>query len=354
MDHAGRLAVLMGGRERPLLVTSLTNIRYLTGFTGSNAFLVVGPDRATFLTDGRYGESAGRLVGSLPATDLVVYSSGLHERLAEAVGSIPVLDLEAAAVSWDLVGALGRAIIAELVPTTGVVERLRRVKDADEVDALRRAAAAGDAAFASVTELRGHADTEWELGERLVGAMQRAGAGRAGWDPIVALGANAAMPHHRAGDTPLGPGVLLLDYGCVVEGYHSDMSRTLVAGGSFDAELEAVYQAVLESADAGIAAVAAGATGGAVDAVCRRVLARHGYEEQFLHSTGHGVGLEIHEAPSLRRGSEDVLVAGDVVAVEPGVYLQGRFGVRIEDMVLVTENGPEVLTTSPRTLRSIR
>ena len=145
--------------------------------------------------------------------------------------------------------------------------------------------------------------------------------------------------------------MLLLDYGCVVDGYHSDMSRTALVGDAGDPENEAVHAAVLESNEAGIAAVRPGVTAGAVDAVCREVLADHGYEDYFVHSTGHGVGLEIHEGPWVRKGSTDVLEPGNVVTVEPGVYLPGRFGVRIEDMVHVTADGNEVLTTASKELR---
>jgi Xaa-Pro aminopeptidase len=194
------------------------------------------------------------------------------------------------------------------------------------------------------------AATEGELGDGLVSTMKVAGGDQAGWPPIVATGPNAARPHHRAGDDKLGDGVLLLDYGCVVDGYHSDMSRTVWVGGDVEDEVAAVHAAVLEANEEGIAAVAPGVEAGAVDAVCRDVLRRHGYEEHFLHSTGHGVGLDIHESPAVRRGSEEVLAPGQVITIEPGVYLPGRFGVRIEDMVLVTEAGHEVLTTSSKEL----
>jgi Xaa-Pro aminopeptidase len=302
------------------------------------------------VTDGRYGEVASALVAGLTATNLVVYSAGLPDRLAETIGSAPAVDLEAAHVSWDFVRQLQAASGAELTAATGVVESYRVVKDTDEIAALRSAALAGDAAFTALDALRMGAATEGELGDGLVSTMKVAGGDQAGWPPIVATGPNAARPHHRAGDDKLGDGVLLLDYGCVVDGYHSDMSRTVWVGGDVEDEVAAVHAAVLEANEEGIAAVAPGVEAGAVDAVCRDVLRRHGYEEHFLHSTGHGVGLDIHESPAVRRGSEEVLAPGQVITIEPGVYLPGRFGVRIEDMVLVTEAGHEVLTTSSKEL----
>lgn len=351
MQHAARLDRLRAVRERPLLVTSLVNIRYLTGFTGSNAFLLVGPDGGVFVTDGRYGEIAGELLSGLADVELVVYTSGLNDTLAAAVGSAPDLDLEADHVSWSFARTLGDHVTAELHATTGVVETLRRVKDADEIAALRRAADAGDAAFSALAVLRTDATTEGELGLALIDAMRRAGGEAADWPPIVAAGANAARPHHRSGEGALADGLLLMDYGCVVDGYHSDMTRTVWIGPGEDEEMDRVHRAVAESNAAGIAAIAPGVRAHDVDEACREVLRGYDYEDLFVHSTGHGVGLEIHEAPWVRRNSDDVLEPGHVVTVEPGVYRPGHGGVRIEDMVLVTEDGGDVLTHSSKEMR---
>lgn len=352
MGFAHRVERLTAGLERPLLVSALANIRYLTGFTGSNAFVLATPDGLTFITDGRYAEVASGLIEHLPGAELMVYNNQLHRHLASAIGSADVVDLEAAHVTWDFVTALQSETSAELVATTDVVERFRRVKDGDEVAALAAAAAAGDAAFAALPGLLDAASTEAELGDGLISTMKSRRAERAGWEPIVAVGPNAARPHHRAGTGSVdAPGILLLDYGCVVGGYHSDMTRTVWMGGEPDDEARRVHAAVLASNEAGIAAVRPGAVAGDVDEACRAVLRSHGYEEFFVHSTGHGVGLDIHEAPWVRRGSEDVLEPGNVVTIEPGVYLPGRFGVRIEDMVLVTEDGHQVLTASPKEIQ---
>jgi len=350
MDHACRLARLAAALDRPLLVSSLVNIRYLTGFTGTAATMVVTPDRSVFLTDGRYAERAAELVGPL-GVDLVVHGPDLVADIAATLAGEPELLAEAEHVTWAFADKLAAALPQRVTASTGAVERLRRIKQPAEVEALRCAAAAGDAAFASIAELAAAAHVESELGEALIDAMRRSGGQTAGWPPIVAVGANAARPHHRSGSGSVGEGLLLVDYGCVVDGYHSDMTRTVWLGGGADPEVEAVHDAVLAANEAGIAAVAPGVPARDVDEACRLVLRTRGHEEAFLHSTGHGVGLEIHEAPWLRRTSEDVLEPGDVVTVEPGVYLPGRFGVRIEDMVLVTEHGREVLTKSDKALR---
>ncbi len=351
MDYSRRIRSLTRDLEQPLLVTDLRNIRYLTGFTGSSASLLATPSGCTFFTDGRYSETAEELVSGLPDTKLVVSTSGLHETLSQAMSSEAEVQLEAAHVTWDFVDRLRHETSAELIASTGIVERYRRCKDSEEIEALRRAAAAGDDAFALLSDLLETSTTEENLAERLVMAMREAGGERAGWGPIVAAGANASRPHHETGADQVGPGVLLLDYGCTVAGYHSDMSRTVHTSEAADPELDRVHRAVQEANEAGIAAVSPGVVAGDVDAVCRKVLENHGYAEYFTHSTGHGVGLDIHEEPWLRRGSEDVLEPGHVVTVEPGVYLPGRLGVRIEDMVLVTESGHEVLTSSSKELR---
>ena len=348
MNHRRRLAALQQRLDGPLLVSNLTNVRYLTGFTGSNAFLAVWQDRAVFVTDGRYGEAAAELVDELPFTDLEVYGTGLHATLAKVVDGAARLQVEEDAVSWGFARALGGEVKGELVPTSGIVAALRKVKDEDEIDALRRAASAGDAAFAALPTLIEGGGREADLGWALVEEMRRHGGDPAGWDPIVAAGPNASVPHYRSGHDPVGDGLLLLDYGCVVDGYHSDMTRTVWLGGAADAEMARVWDVVAEAQQAGIDAVTVGATGGDVDRVTRDVLARYGMAERMLHSTGHGVGLEIHEDPSLKTDGDEVLEPGHVVTVEPGVYLPGTGGVRIEDMVLVTESGPVVLTNSPK------
>lgn len=349
MQHATRLDALAASIETPLLVTNLPNIRYLTGFTGSNAFLLVEPGGGgTFLTDGRYGEAAGPLVESLHGVDLIVFTGQMWETMGSVLKGLPALALEAPIVTWEFVMKLTSETGIDPIAGGGSVEALRRIKDEGEVIALRAAAAAGDKAFSALRRLIAAAPNERDLGWALTDEMRRHGGDPADWDPIVAIGPGASIPHYHSGDVPIDGGMLLMDYGCIVDGYHSDMSRTVWLGEDPDPELERVYRAVAESQQAGIDAVAPGVACGAVDEAVREVLRGYGYEDQFLHSTGHGVGLEIHEEPWVRRGSDDLLQAGNTITIEPGVYLAGIGGVRIEDMVLVTEDGPVLLTESSR------
>lgn len=350
MNHPRRLERLRERLEGPFLVTHLPNLRYLSGFAGSSGYLLVSEERTVLVTDGRYGEVAGRVVEALPGVELEVYQGSLWPVLGKLLDGMEEVGLEAGAVTWEFVRHVSEETPAEPIPATGVVEELRASKDEEEIETLRRAAAAGDHAFSRLEELVEDAATESDLGWALQGAMRERGGDRANWEPIVAVGANASLPHHRAGSARLDEGLLLLDYGCVVEGYHSDMSRTIWRGEEGSDEWSAVHEAVLEAQRAAIELVAPGVPCREVDAAARRVLEERGLADHFLHSTGHGVGLEIHEAPRVGSTSSEELESGWVITVEPGVYLPGRGGVRIEDMVVVREEGPELLTGSPREL----
>lgn len=347
-----RISSLRESLDEPLLISFLPNVRYLTGFTGSNAFVFVTEDRFVFVTDGRYAELADRLMEQVEGGETVVYRSGLEDVLAELFVSHERVGLEAQDVKWAFVHGLKAKTESFLAPTKGKVEALREIKDDAEIASLTAAAAAGDAAFGLVRSRMKTAVTEGDLGWALIEDMRNAGGRQAGWPPIVACDANAALPHHLSTDHPMGTELLLLDYGCTVDGYHSDMSRTIWLEGDVGHEIGRMHAAVLESQEAGIDAVRPGTTGGEVDEVCRSVLRKHGYEELFVHSTGHGVGLEIHEGPRLAPKSEDVLTPGNVVTVEPGVYVPGFGGIRIEDMVVVTDTGNRVLTNSDKGLRA--
>lgn len=352
MNFNERMLRLRSGLEAPLLVSKLANIRYLSGFGGSSAFLLVWPDHSVFVTDGRYGELSAPLVDALEDVVLEVYSGKLPEVLAKLMDGSSRFQLEADGATWAFARSLGEVYSGEIEPAAGAVEALRAVKDGAEVAALRKAAAAGDAAFSVLPRLLDGGTTEAELAWLLISEMRARGGEPADWDPIVAAGANASRPHHETGSAPIGEGLLLLDYGCVVDGYHSDMSRTVWLGDAEpDSDTLAIHSAVAEAQAAGIAAVAPGVRAGDVDKAAREVLDRLSYGEHFVHSTGHGVGLEIHEAPPVAKGKSDTLEPGMVITVEPGVYLQGTAGARIEDMVLVTETGSELLTASDRALR---
>ncbi len=335
-----------------LLVTGAANVRYLSGFAGEG-FLVVTADGQWLVTDGRYEEEAA---AAAPAWELVSYRR--EEELKECLRSLAReaglarLACEAAHLSlarhrWFAETLEG----VELDPREGLVEGLRRVKDAEEVARIRRALALAEEAFARLLPRIAPGRSERELAVELEFTMRELGADGPAFELIVASGPNASLPHARPGGRRLERGdLLLLDFGAVWEGYRSDTTRTVVVGPAGPRQRE-VYEVVLAAQEAALRAVRPGATGGEVDRAARAVMEEAGYGERFLHGTGHGVGLEIHEAPRLSPGREDRLEAGMVVTVEPGIYLPGWGGVRLEDLVLVTEEGGRVLNELPKELQ---
>lgn len=352
MDHALRRERLAARLEEleveAILVTRPVNVRYLSGFTGSNGQLLLGAE-SIFFTDGRYEEQSRHEV---PDLRRVVYPRDLIAVLADELdrAGIGRLGFEARGLLYDTYARLREAVSAELVPVRDEVEQTRWAKDADEIGLLERAQAITDEAFDLVIKKLAEGVTEHEVAFELELAMRRAGAERIGFDTIAAFGENAAEPHHHPSDRGLAPGdVVKIDFGCVVEGYHSDMTRT-VAFGEPSPELREVYEVVLSAQLAGIDAVRAGIIGAEADAAARRVIEEAGYGEHFSHSLGHGVGLEIHEGPTLRKSSEARLPEGAVVTVEPGVYLPGAGGVRIEDAVVVGADGCRPLPRTPKEL----
>jgi Xaa-Pro aminopeptidase len=357
MDTAGRLGRLrenLVGADA-LVVSSLTNVRYLTGFTGSAGMLFVFADEAVLLTDGRYAQQSAEQIAAAGADVGVEISPGpaQAERAGELVrAAAPVrLGLEAAHVSWARQLAMTKTWFpgVELVPTEGIVEGLRRVKDDGELARLGRAAAIADHALAVVRPGLGGGPSEVEFGLALDTEMRRLGASGPSFETIVASGPNAAKPHHRPSDRVIRPGEpVVLDFGALFDGYCSDMTRTVWTGELADPELRRVLEVVATSQAAGVAAVAPGVACAAVDTVCRNIIAEAGWADRFVHGTGHGVGLDIHEAPSVAASSTDTLQPGHVVTVEPGIYLPGHGGVRIEDTVVVTSTGCKPLTNTPK------
>ncbi len=333
-----------------MLVSRLVNVRYLTGFTGSNGWLLLGRDGGgTFFTDPRYEEQSSHEVTGLEHR---IIGSKLPEALAEAgrAAGAERIGFEAAGLTFRAWRDLDDLEGFSLVPLEDEVERLRWVKDADELELLERAQRITDEAFERVTGKLAEGIMEERVAFELEQAMREGGAERVGFDTIVAFGPNAAEPHHRPTDRPLRRGdVVKIDFGCVAGGYHSDMTRT-VAFGEADDRLREIYDIVRRAHQAGAAAVRAGVSGGEADRASRAVIEEAGHGERFAHSLGHGVGLEIHEGPTLRKGSEDVLPEGAVVTVEPGIYLPGFGGVRIEDAVVVEEGGARALPTTTKDL----
>lgn len=358
MDHRLRRERLRSRLDEAgidaLLVTSLPNVRYLTGFTGSNAQLVLGGDEALFLTDGRYAEQSSHEV---PDLERRTYLDERAPHLMAAFAELGAgrVGFEREALTYGQWGRLADAAGSlELIPTVGVVEGLRGVKDEEEILLIARAQEVADAAFDQVVIGGGLHEgmTEREVACELELAMRRAGADDKGFDTIAAFGENAAEPHHDPTDRPLRRGDLVtLDFGARAEGYHSDMTRT-VAFREPQARLREIRDVVAAAQQAGIDAVAEGVRLRDVDLAARSVIRDAGLGERFGHGLGHGVGLEIHEPPFLRWDApeDDVLAAGAVVTIEPGVYLPGVGGARIEDMVQVTTGGARVLGRSPRDL----
>jgi Xaa-Pro aminopeptidase len=353
VDHQLRRDALVARLEDlqvdAFLVTRLLHTRYLTGFTGSNGQVLVTRARTLFLTDGRYTEQSRREV---PDVERMTYSNPLREELPGLLDGVGRLGFEADELTVAgrdrLAKALGDGV--ELVPTTEVVERLREVKDDDERDALRQAQAITDAAFDRILERFAVRVSEQQIARQLESLMTDEGAEGLAFDPIVAFGESAAEPHHEPGHRMLEEGdIVKLDFGARFAGYHADMTRT-IAFGQPATELRKIHDIVRESQQAGIDAVRAGVAGRHVDAASRDVIERAGYGDLFVHSLGHGVGLEIHEGPSFARTADEAVPAGAVVTVEPGIYVPGLGGVRIEDMVEVTDDGCTVVGTSSREL----
>jgi Xaa-Pro aminopeptidase len=345
-----RLEAKLAERELDrLLVTDLTNVRYMTGFTGTNGACVCGPGVRFFLTDFRYTErAAAEVEGWETVTITGDWLKGITERLEGRVG------FEDDHMSVRLLGKLKEKLGegTELVAAGGRVEELRRVKDAEELAKIAEASKLADEVW--------HWALEQGLAERREREVARAAEARIrelGGDPsfpaIVAAGPNGALPHAEPGERKIGQGELVVfDMGAQLDGYCSDGTRTF-ATGEPDPEARAVYEVVREAQAAALEAIRAGVKGEAVDGAARKLIDDAGHGEHFGHALGHGVGLEVHEGPRLAQRSDDVLSPGEVVTVEPGIYLPGKLGVRIEDLVVVTEDGLENLSALPKELQLV-
>lgn len=340
-----------------ILITDLLNVRYLTGFTGSNAALLVstgGDERTVICTDGRYVTQVAEQVPDLRAeidraSALHLLGAGISGRGTRVGFESHVVTVDAHRAWAQLDGGL------ELVRAPGVVESLRMVKDEYEVGVLRDACRAADDALAELLSGGGirAGRTEREVARELESLMLDHGADAVSFETIVAAGANSAVPHHRPTDAVLAEGDFVkLDFGALVAGYHSDMTRTFVIGEPAQWQRE-LYELVQRSQAAGRKALAPGIETASVDAASRSVIEEAGYGEYFLHGLGHGVGLEIHEAPGIAKSSTGTLLSGAAVTVEPGVYFSGRGGVRIEDTLVVRDEGPELLTLTSKELTSV-
>jgi Xaa-Pro aminopeptidase len=357
VSRAETLAGAMADRELDaLLVTDLVNVRYLTGYTGSNGLALVGRGVRRFLTDFRYASQVEREVPdewtrAMAAQELL---STVPEHLPE---NTTRLGFDDAHVSVQAHAKLAEALAGrvELVSAGGMVEALRAVKDDLEIVRIRAAAQLADEALDEVLEHGLAGRTERDVAFALEMAMRRRGAEALSFDPIVASAEHGALPHAVPRDVQIARDVLVtIDWGARHEGYCSDCTRTFATGDAIGDEAHEVYELVRSAQEAALAAVRPGPTGREVDAVARGIIDAAGHADHFGHGTGHGVGLAVHEGPRLSRTASDVALAtGNVVTVEPGVYLPGRLGVRIEDLVVVSRDGHDVLSSLPKALQVV-
>jgi Xaa-Pro aminopeptidase len=365
MDHKGRLKKLQTVLDRnsldALLVTHLPNIRYLCGFTGTSGALAIGETSAVFLTDGRYSEQAraevqGARVVIARKPPLAAAADWLLQNKDELGRKKP----RRLGIEGEHLTVAGRSQLASLLrsefrlrETRGLVERARLVKDAKEIELLRAAVALGASLFDRALEVIRPGATESEVAAEMEYAARRAGAEEMAFPTIIAAGKRSALPHGRASRAVIpSSGFVVCDFGVILSGYCSDRTRTVHVGRP-TAEARRMYEAVREAQAAAIATVKAGASVGVVDQAARNVLKKKGLARHFTHSTGHGVGLEIHEPPRIAAGQPEILRPGMVITIEPGVYIAGDGGVRIEDMVVVSEQGCEVLTPTSKELITI-
>ncbi len=337
---------LAAQRIDALLVTNLIHVRYLTGFSGSNAALLVGKDRTALIaTDGRYTTQVAEQVPEIeaiiarPSAEAVLKEAGRYHRIGFESEHVTVAQLEAltAACPED----------STLVPVAGAVEKLRLIKGDYEIEALADIAALATQAMIGLLD-GGELATgrhEFEVAADLEYRMRALGAERPSFDTIVASGPNSAKPHHGAGDRVIQDGDLVtIDFGAHRAGFNSDMTRTFVMGRA-NSTAQSIYSTVLRAQRAGIEAARPGTPLVDVDKACRDIITDAGYGKNFVHSTGHGIGLEVHEGPSASTSGEGVLQPGMTLTIEPGIYVPGRGGVRIEDTLVITEGAPRVLTS---------
>jgi|SRR5450755_69390 Xaa-Pro aminopeptidase len=360
MDHKGRQQRLQNSlsthRLDALLVTHPPNLRYLCGFTGSSgALLLTAAKKRVFITDGRYTEQARAEVRS---AQIVIARQGPLAAAAAWLAAQKKKDHRAPSkigIESEHMTLAARSRLAGILPSScrlreapALVEQARMVKDEDEIACIRSAVLLGASLFDRALEVIRPGVREAEVAAEMEYAARKAGAEAMSFETILASGERSALPHGRASQAAIPGGAFVVcDFGVILSGYCSDMTRTVYVGRP-SAEARGVYQAVKQAQQAAVDAVRPGMSVGEVDRVTRKSLQKSGLAKYFTHSTGHGVGLEIHEAPRVGAGQTEILQPGMVITIEPGVYIPGKWGVRIEDMVVVTESGCEVLTPTSK------
>jgi len=337
-----------------LIISHLTNVRYLTGFTGSNGLVYLTRDSIVFITDGRYKTQSAQELGSAGIdAEIFVTSQGegplnfLEKKFSKNLR----IGLESDTLSWAGANSyIDKFVDNSFVPTSGIVESVRMVKESSEVDRIRAACRIADDALAQTLPMLKEFPSEKEFARALDRKMVDLGAQGNSFDTITACGPRGALPHAQPSDAKIAPNqMIVIDFGCIVEGYCSDMTRTVSVGQPDEKQTE-MFEQVIQSQSDGRKVVKAGVKLSEIDVACRETLAGFGVDQYFTHSTGHGVGLDIHERPWVRAAGQDSTQAGHILTVEPGIYIEGIAGVRIEDTLHVTEAGSEVLTTAPKQL----
>jgi len=332
-----------------LLITSNYNRRYMTGFTGTAGAVLITAEKGLFITDFRYTEQAEK---QCTGYEVVKQSGSIATEVAEQAKKLGLkrIGFEEDHVTFSAYKVFEKEIAAELIPVSGEIEKLRLIKDGTEIKILKEAADIADAAFKHILEFIRPGKTELQVSNELEFFMRSLGASSSSFDIIVASGFRSALPHGVASDKVIETGdFVTLDYGAYYKGYVSDITRTVAVGKPAD-KLKEIYDIVLEAQLRGVNGIKPGLTGKEADALTRDYITEKGYGEYFGHSTGHGIGLEVHEGPGLSVKSDIVLEKGMAVTVEPGIYIPGLGGVRIEDDIIITENHNERLTHSPKEL----
>jgi Xaa-Pro aminopeptidase len=346
-----KLRNLMAGNQIDgILITSASNRRYISGFTGSTGYVLISEKNAAFITDFRYVDQAKE---ECPDYEIVNNQRKMNEALLEKVKQFGIrhLGFEKDFVSFSQYEQFSQLLDGvKLVPVSGLIEELRIIKDEHELSLIKKAVAIADQTFAHILNYIRPGVREKEIALEIEYYMRKQGASGVSFETIVASGVRSALPHGHASEKVIQEGELVtLDFGAIYQGYVSDITRT-VAVGEISPQLRKIYDVVLEAQLAGVQNIKAGMTGKEADALCRDVIMKAGYGEAFGHSTGHGIGLDVHEAPNASTISEVVLKPGMLLTVEPGIYLSGIGGVRIEDDILITETGNEILTQSTKEL----
>lgn len=331
------------------LITSPYNLRYLTNFTGTTGLAVITLEKAFFITDFRYTEQAA---AQAQGFEIIKNVGPIFEEVADLVQKegLRELGFEETTVSFLEYSVLEEIIDAQLIPISGMIEEIREIKDEEEIAIIEKACSIADLAYDHILKMIQPGMTEIEVANQLDFYMRSLGASGVSFETIVASGLRSAMPHGVASKKIIEQGDLItIDFGCYYEGYVSDMTRTFAIGDPGE-QLKEIYQIVLEAQLAVLEVAKPGVTGKQLDAVARDYITKHGYGEAFGHSTGHGIGLEIHEGPNVSVRAEKQFVPGNIITDEPGIYLPGIGGVRIEDDLLITSDGNRVLTHSPKEL----